>query len=259
MQLSNKEIVFYVVAGTFVLLSIGFFIVLFILLYNRKQKQFEQQREEAEKVFGKALLQAKYEIREATVKDLGRELHDNIGQVASLIKIHLHSIDLSKSTEAEHELETVKELLRSLIRDVKLISRDLIQSTPLQYGLWESIIRDIEKINALGIMSIRCSLDHDLPRWDVASEIIWYRMTQEVFQNIIKHSQARNVTLEAQVVNGILTLTISDDGIGFDVGTGRFKGSGLSNLQERAVAVGGSLEVDSRPGIGTKIVISKSV
>lgn len=259
MQISDKAIVFYVVVGTLVLLAMGFFIVLFLLLYNRKYKLFELQRTEAEKAFSNALLNAKYEIRESTLKDIGRELHDNIGQTASLIKIHLLGLAARHPNIASPEVEHIMDLTRTLIRDVKMISRDLIYQTPLEHGLWSSIIRDIHKINASGALEVSDYVKQDLPGWDSGIEIIFYRMVQELFQNAIKHSQASLMVVEGHVKDNDVVLSISDNGIGFDLTNIQQKGSGLANLEVRASAIGAMLKLSSTPGKGTSVTITKRI
>jgi two-component system NarL family sensor kinase len=258
MQISDKAIVFYVVVGTFILLAIGFFMVLFLLLYNRKHKQFELQRSEAEKAFNNALFQAKYEIRESTLKDIGRELHDNIGQTASLIKIHLHSLE-SQTDDKKEDLDLVKELTRSLILDIKTLSRDLIRQKPLELGIWASLIRDVERINASRVIQVLSDIKSDLPGLDADTEIILYRMTQEIFQNILKHSDATTVFVSVSISSGRLLMSFCDNGKGFEVSEAGSKGSGLANLAERAAAIGAILEITSVKKQGTQIRIYKDI
>jgi signal transduction histidine kinase len=129
----------------------------------------------------------------------------------------------------------------------------------MEYGLWSSIITDIKKINAAGTVEVKDGISLELPGWDSGTEIILYRMIQELFQNAIKHSQASLIIVEAFVKGSAVKLAFQDNGVGFDVSSVQHSGSGLVNLEVRASAIGAHFELNSKPGDGTRIVITKEI
>jgi signal transduction histidine kinase len=98
---------------------------------------------------------------------------------------------------------------------------------------------------------------HEIPRVlpeEVA--LCLYRVTQEAIQNVIKHSGAKNATVELTTIGNAIELIITDDGKGFDVNENRASGSlGLVSMAERVRLVNGQITVESKPGMGTRVYV----
>src|SRR5678816_1093299 len=110
-----NEVKLYVIGFAIGFLLLGLFIIFLSLLYSRKQLRNKQEKERIQSQFAQALLQSQLEIQEQTLQHISRELHDNLGQVASLIKINLNTIKLAETGKAEQKIENTKELTRQLI------------------------------------------------------------------------------------------------------------------------------------------------
>src|SRR5688572_890805 len=125
----------YIIAFVIAFLLLGLFIILLSILYSRKQVRNRKEKERAQEQFRQMLLQSRLEIREQTLQYLSRELHDNLGQIASLIKINLHTIKVSDPEKAIQKIENTKELTIQLITDIKLLSVSLGADRITQGGL----------------------------------------------------------------------------------------------------------------------------
>ncbi|MBS1950082.1 MAG: hypothetical protein JST37_03665 [Bacteroidetes bacterium] len=240
-----------IVWSTVILLSLVAGIVIFILLYQNKHREFLIQK----KSFQENLLQSKIEIREQTLSYVARELHDNLGQTASLIKIHLNTLALADTPQSNQKIEETKELVRQLIADLKFISMGLTNDMVTKIGLVKSIEKEAERINRLGQLTVTLESEGIpfLVNNDVS--VILYRMVQEILNNAVKHSQATAIRIILKLAKNILTLVIFDNGVGFDPETPDRNGMGLHNLQNRAQQIHAQCRIQSSPNAGTTVSI----
>ena len=119
-------------------------------------------------------------------------------------------------------------------------------------GLTSALEKQAAALRARHEINVRTSLGEE-PALPPESKEALYRIAQEALQNTIKHAGATNVGLGVGHANGSVTLDVSDDGAGFDP-TGAFPGHlGLKSMRERAERLGGTLEIQSAPGEGTRI------
>lgn len=241
-----------VIWGTLILVLLGVFIILFILAYNKRQKKYIQQKEQ----FQKILLQTKLEIQEQTLQYVSKELHDNLGISASLVKIHLTTLPLENAELLPVKVEETKDLVRQLITDIKALSVRLDGDRVGRVGLIKSIGTEIERINKTGQFTASLTQDGSTQEIDPGKATILYRMVQEILNNAVKHSQAKNINVNVQTSDKNLTLAISDDGCGFDWEAKRNSGgAGLFNLTNRANLIQAVLSFNSVAGNGTTVTI----
>lgn len=246
---SNTNLIISIAAATAVMIILSGGIIYFVIAYRRKQQVFEQERE----AFKQALHKTEIEIKEQTLSDISRELHDNIGQIASLIKINLNLVLPNITLNDREKVSESLELLKQLIKDIKSLSISLKGENLKRFGLLKMIEKDVEQYQKF-IGSIHFSAPTQLPEIDYAIEIFLYRMSQEIFNNIMKHAEASEVNVFIDVITNSFIFRITDNGKGFLVSE-EVSGSGLINLKERCEIIGASLDIESEPGNGTQITI----
>lgn len=247
LELFNNHIP--LIASTLLVLFLVSFIILFVILYNKTQLNFRLERQR----FHQELLETEIEIREQTLSNVSQELHDNVGQVAALLKMNLRQIQ--SVPESKEQLHLSNELIQQLIMDIKDISTSLQNHQLAEIGLNEAITKDCERVKKLGFISVQLDCSTSLTDVDVNTSIFLYRMYQEAINNVISHSQASKVIVSLQEANNVLHLTIEDNGIGFNSSSGRI-GNGLSNLTKRAKTIDAQLQLNSKKGKGTTVLIS---
>ncbi|MEP7108537.1 MAG: ATP-binding protein [Ferruginibacter sp.] len=253
MQTTNLDLQNTILIVSFIILLlicfIGFVLVLFY--YKRKKQQFELKKQ-----FSQTLLQSQIEIQEQTLQHISRELHDNLGQVASLIKINLNTLQLPDTGKAREKIENTLDLTRQLIADIKSLSVSLGSDRIIQTGLAKAIETEVERLNKTGQFNARCQIEGTMPDIDKDKAIILYRMAQEVLNNMIKHSGAGQIKISLNTNDNLFILAFSDDGLGFNVQEKiNSGGAGLRNLQNRAQLINAQLSIQSTPGNGTNITI----
>ncbi len=239
------DTVYYIVlVGTFVFFFLTFFIVYAAVFQNKKKV-----------VFGQELLRAKMEIKEQTLRQIAFELHDNLGQIASLIKINLTTLEWNNQPKAVEKIEDTKNLVRQLIADLKSLSISLNSDRISQLGLVKALELEVETINKTGQFQAMLTVERFARRLEPNLTTILYRIAQEILNNAVKHSQCKQISVSISENGNLITFVFHDDGVGFNVNEANEAGSGLGNLQSRAKLINGRLSVQSSPGNGTTIVV----
>ncbi len=238
------------IGGILIFSMLILFIIYFIIIYRRKQVEFEYEKEKAKQL----LLKTEIEIKEQTLSHISRELHDNLGQVASLIKINLGMIKPVNDTQIS-QLSESKELIKQLTQDIKSLSTTLKGENLKRFGLYKMVLKDIDRIKKISNLNIKVTGETNLPKLNPETEVFLYRMIQESFNNVLQHSQAKNVIFNISLSKKLLMFSIKDDGIGFDLSTLK-EGNGLINLKERCKIINANVSIESEFNKGTNITIS---
>lgn len=249
-----------IIAGSITLILLGVFIVIFILFYQKRHNNYIIEKQQLQLQFSQTLLQSQIEIQEQTRQHISRELHDNLGQIASVIKINLNTITIDKPEKATQKIEDTKELTRQLIADIKALSVSLNSDRIVKAGLIAAIATEVERINKTEQFETVFINNTNNPSIDNDKAIILFRMVQEVLNNMVKHSQAKEITVTLNSKENLFILALSDNGTGFSIEEKMNSGGqGLQNLQNRAALINAEYVMESVPGTGTKVIIEVPV
>jgi PAS domain S-box-containing protein len=201
------------------------------------------------------------EIQETERRNLSAELHDRLGQDLAAINLNLHIVKEQLSAGSRTKVgprldDSIALVERSVevVRDVAGTLRPLVLD---DYGLAVTLKSYGEQFAARTGIRVLVEAKHPVPRLQQDAEMALFRINQEALTNVLKHAQAGMVRLTLAVEAESVSLTIADDGCGFDAESRndhRTDGLGLLIMQERLRAVKGSLRVDSRPGAGTTVI-----
>lgn len=245
-----------IISSSLFLLIVFTFLFSFVLKYQRKALNFLKEKELLQASFNQTLLESQLEIREQTLQYISGELHDNVGQLATLLKVTLNTISLENTETAQAKLSDSKDIVKVLITEVKSLSVSLGSDRVLRDGLVSALEAEISRINRTALLSVTLSQEVELVLTE-SSSIILYRMLQEILNNMIKHSKARNIILKIGCESDVTSIVVADDGVGFDVAKEMRdrKGSGLANLQKRAAMLNGQLKIESTLGEGSRFTI----
>lgn len=256
MLLQIQEIELTIAIGSVVIIFFTVIIIVTITQYKQRAYKHLLETEQLKTEFSKTLLQSRLEIREQTLQNIGHEIHDNIGQIASLIKIHLNTLQLDDTLKSREKVEEIKDLTRQLITDLKTLSVSLNGDRIAQLGIVRGLQGEVDRLNKTGLFEARMKVEGSPPALDSNTAIILFRMGQELINNVVKHSQAKQVIISATTTEKLLTLGFCDNGVGFDPDLGMLSGgSGLLNLRNRARLINASLSFESKPGEGSRIAI----
>lgn len=198
-------------------------------------------------------------VQETERRNLARELHDEIGQVLSAVKMNLNSLKDQRS--ASQPLEDSLAIVNRAISQVRSLSLDLRPAMLDDLGLVPALRWYLDQQSQRGNFTVRLLAETPAPRPPSDVAIVCYRVVQEAITNIMRHANARHVEVELHERAASLEITVRDDGGGFDVAAARAKAQagaslGLLGMEERVHLVGGAFAIASAPGRGTEIRFS---
>jgi two-component system NarL family sensor kinase len=231
--------------GTFFAILMTLFVVGIVLVHRQRQLQNRQKLDQIKAEQEKTLLNIENEIQQETLTHIGRELHDNIGQLLSLAKISLHSAKPEKQAEG-------KEYITQIIKEVRALSKTLNLDWVESITLDEFIAQQLEKIQSIGLCGTSLESDHSFLDLKKDQKLVLIRVIQECLNNAIKHSQMDELTIQINNNGTFRMIEIIDNGNGFDT-TQQSKGSGMYNLTKRMETIGGKFNLTSVVGKGTHI------
>ncbi|MCA0366067.1 MAG: histidine kinase [Bacteroidetes bacterium] len=255
-----NDIVATLIAVTFLLFGLFVFIIVFAFLFQRRQQKHKLEKAALQAQFEQEILNAENEIQDSTMKHISRELHDNVSQLLTLAKIHLNN--LGADLPGNSRIEDSKGALNQALTDIRALSKTLNSDNILIEGLAKAIEFELSRAEKLGIFKVNFqSKPGGSPALNPQKEILVFRIFQELLQNAIKHSQAKNIKVNLEEHPEHLNLEVIDDGIGFDVDavnlqSGFASGAGIGNLIHRAKLMNGSLHFENPAVGGLKVTLS---
>ena len=260
MQTQEQEIYFVAIVGLILGLLLVGFIVTALYLYQRRQRRQEVEVERLKDMYEKEALRSQLEIQEDTFKTIAQELHDNIGQMLSVVKLTLSIAPVEEEHIAFEQIQNSQQLLNKAIFDLSNLTKGLHTDRIAQIGLAESIRFELYALKRTGILQVQFSIDGSEVELPEQKSIFLFRIFQESLNNILKHSKATSLIVHLSFSEGLFTMEITDDGVGFDVGakkasTHSYSGVGLKSIFNRARLIGADLTIDSSPENGTTIWI----
>lgn len=221
----------------------------------RLRLELQQERERQQ-----ALAHRLLETQESERRHLARELHDEVGQILTITKIYLQTIQRKPGAAAfDTALRESIGMVESALQQVRNLSLALRPSLLDDLGLAAAIRwyvnRQAELVGLTAHVQADCE-DDDRP--PAAVETACFRIVQEAVNNVVRHAQASSVWISLQQTPNLLQVMVRDDGLGFDVGAANRlavggHSMGLLSMQERALLAGGRLFLESAPQAGTLV------
>ena len=253
-----NEIKYYFISFLIAFLLLGLFIILLATLYSKKQKKNKIEKQMMQAQFQQSLLQTQIEIQEQTFKNISQEIHDNIGQVLTLAKLHLNTFPQNIGTALQARVSDTEQLVSKAINDLRDLSKSLHSDKISEIGLANAIENELRMLR--NTKQFHTSLDTVGQPFQLLPnhQMILFRIVQESLNNAIKHAKAKSITVQLHYQNSQLCLSIADDGIGFNTNALQTSqtGIGLKNMQDRAALIGGVFTLFSMPGNGTTVTIN---
>lgn len=254
----HNDAVLTVLVSTLLILLLVAGVIITMILANRRHVQQEVKMAQMQVEYEKELRTVENEVQEQVLTNVARELHDNIGQLLTLIRLQLEQEKLD-SEEITQKLAPVDNTLSETIDQVRMLSHSLNTDYLETQGLNYAISKEVDRLSKLRKLKVNWDTDGVEPDFDKGRRIMIFRMMQEVINNTLKHSGAKNITISMQAADRFV-LEIKDDGKGFDPAAvmASGKGSGLNNLQKRAKLAGVTLNITTAIGKGSIFTFSES-
>lgn len=244
--LFNLFFVFFIVA-----------VMIYIRKYQQRKKEYLNEIEINNEIHQKELLATQLEIQQATMQQIGRELHDNIGQKLTLVSLYTQQMLYeNKVPEASERIEQVSQIINQSLQDLRSLSKTLTDDNINKKEIITLIQEEVDNTNSFK----KCNIvfEHNFEKLDLSfiHKNVLLRITQEFIQNSIKHSQCKNVYIQLNTSEDLLwDLEINDDGVGFDTSKTLNHGIGLTNMKNRAKIINADFTIESEKNKGTQVKI----
>ena len=196
MQTSNKEIVLLIIITTAIIFFLAAVIVSLLFLYKKRHIAYQQNLNTLKLDFEKNLLKTQIEIQEQTFQNISREIHDNINLSLTLAKLNLATLDWNDVQNTRESINSSLTILGSTIIDLNNLSKSINTEMIKEMGLIKTINNEIERIKNMAHLQIRYKVKGEPIFMDSEKELVVFRIIQEAFNNIIKHSKASKMLLE---------------------------------------------------------------
>jgi two-component system sensor histidine kinase UhpB len=212
--------------------------------FNAMLDRVEHERAES----GRRALRA----QEAERARLARELHDELGQLLTGVVLQLDGLGAAIEPARRAQVVDIQDTVREGVHTVREIAQGLRPPALDEFGLRASLAALAVGFGERSGMRVRQRIEADLPALDPEAELAVYRVAQEAMTNVARHSGADSVDLVLERRDGAVVLSVRDDGCGVDPGH-LSSATGVAGMRERAMLVGGSLEVAGARGDGTTV------
>jgi PAS domain S-box-containing protein len=186
---------------------------------------------------------------------IGLELHDNVNQLLTSARLYLSMAKIEKSDQWLSLITEADTHVNSAIHEIRNLSHALISPFIDEYGFLESIDYLVDTIRKSTGLTISKEVMIDESSIDKKLALAIYRILQEQFNNITRHAKASGVNIRLIQEDGKLTLSIKDNGIGFQRAL-RYRGIGLMNIKTRASLFNGIVNIFSSPGNGCELLVT---
>lgn len=259
--MEKSELLLIVILFNIFFLGFIVAIMVYIRKYKQRKKEYLAEIQIKNEIHQKELLATQLEIQESTMKQIGRELHDNIGQKLTLVSLYTQQLlHENKVPDVTDRIEQVSQIINHSIEDLRSLSKTLTNNKINHYGIIHLIEDEVALANTLKKCTV--SFSHDFADEDLSFEhkSVLLRIIQEFIQNSMKHSECKSIKIALKSgENVVWDLRIKDDGVGFNTDEIKSNGIGLVNMKNRAQIIGADFALTSEKNVGTslKIVLKK--
>lgn len=240
-------------------LCYGFFLenLCFVGAFVYRYFKVNKEKKEAEELYLTQLYATKFEIQQQTMDNIGKEIHDNIGQKLTLASIYMQQLEHeNKQTDTKEGIQNISGILNETLWEMRELTKSLTQNSISEQLIYDLIQKECERVEKLKIIKVKFLCYDKKLILDTEIKTILVRIVQEFIQNSIKHSECETISIVMHSLKQKATLVLTDDGIGFDLEKRYSNGMGLKNMEKRVKMILGTFAIESKINVGTKITIT---
>jgi len=194
-------------------------------------------------------------IQEQTLNHVSQEIHDNVGQLLSLVSVQLNLVAETEGSKNLVLLDARDNISRAMM-ELRDMAKGMSSERIKVLGLLGSVEQEADRIRRAGLCEVTIQSQGAPIQLEHQKETILFRVIQECLQNIIKHAQAKRIQLLFLYTESTVAISVHDDGKGFLITReNNLSGLGFMNIHHRIELMSGKVVVQSEPGSGTKILI----
>lgn len=249
---AERNLLIYMV---FVLLTLCTLIIIFFVVFQKRKNKLIADKIKQQQAFEEEISNTQIEIQEQTLKNIGQELHDNIGQLLSVANMQLSIMSSQVQEPIQEQFTETKYVVKDSLREVRALSKSLNSDVIANKGFHESVVNEVDRLNRLQLIKAELKVEGDKSKLgNNKDSIILFRILQEFISNTVKYASAENLKIQLHYSNDFLKIKISDNGKGFDLKETE-KGSGLLNMSNRSKLINAEYNLKSVEDEGTELLL----
>ena len=251
-RLDQANMRLFSVGGLFLISLVGF------LYYKNRVKAGQLQLHEAQREQQIISMRSMLEGQEKERTRIARDLHDGLGNLLSSLKVNFGSLQINLDDQNSKKIYgTASQMIDEACTEVRKIAHEMMPQSLKRLGLRRALEDMVQKMDAIHGFTAEFQVHGTEKTFDDTTNVMLFRIVQEAMNNIVKYAQATDVSVQITYSREWFDLTIEDDGVGFDLSAARNKkGMGLKSMAFRTEFIGGTLDLNSRPGVGTLVTIN---
>ncbi|WP_373399333.1 sensor histidine kinase [Algoriphagus halophilus] len=253
-QKKQEQVTFLIIslAGLFLISMIGF------LYYQNRVKSAQIELKDAHREQQIVSMRSMLEGQEKERSRIARDLHDGLGNLLSTLKVNIGSLQINfDDSNAKKIYGSASQMIDEACTEVRKIAHEMMPQALKKLGLRKAIEDLVKKMDATHPFDAEFHVHGVEQTFDDNTNVMLYRIVQEALNNIVKYAKASEVSVQITYSDEWFDLTIEDDGVGFDPGSiDSEKGMGLKSIAFRTEFIGGTYDINSRPGVGTLVTIN---
>ena len=254
--MGEREIIIFIVIANIILLVFIGGIIAFIFQFRKRKVLHNQEKEQMNQGYEQQLLETQLETQFQTMKDIGREIHDNIGQKLTLASIYTQQMaHTSQQAALKENLENIGKIINDSIHDLRQLSKTLVNPISPTIDLLELLNMEAEQLRQVSSLKLKIHCTENCLDFESQTRNSLHRIAQEFIQNTLKHAKAKNIDIRIDKTENQTKITLTDDGKGFDTQQENL-GIGLVNMRRRALELGGTCEITSSKNKGTTLTLT---
>ena len=231
------------------------FIITTLFISQKRYYKNKKHLSDLQQNFSQELLKTQIEIQEETFAYISKEIHDNVGQVLSFLKLNLSNNKAAPKNIILEKIDESNVLIDQVILDLRNISRSLSYDNIANLGLVKTVEIEIKRVKSVKLFEVGFLVRGNVYALPNNCEIVIFRIFQECINNVIKHAQAKNIDVHLEYKFSRFEMHICDDGLGYDV-IDIGEGMGLTNMKKRAKLLGAELIIETAFNRGCRVVFT---
>lgn len=190
------------------------------------------------------------------MQQIGREIHDNVGQSLTLSSIYIHQLEIDRDPAKVFEkLNEINVIIDDSLAQLRMLSSSLINDEIIHKSIVELLENEMKKIEKISDVSVSLTNNFTIENVSNSIKIVLLRVAQEFIQNSLKHSNCSLIEISVTSNVNLIALVLKDDGVGFTVSNEKNFGCGLKNMKKRTEILKGVFMLESNPNNGTSLKI----
>lgn len=238
-----------------VLVIVTSLIIIFFIVFQKRKNKLLLDKIKQQQEFDAEISRTQTEIQEQTLKHIGWELHDNVGQLLAYASMQMNMLHSQVADNMKDSVKNTADVIRESLQEVRSLSKSLNNDVILNIGFEQSVTNELNRLKRMKFASAELIIKGNKRELsNKKHEIVIFRILQEFFSNSVKYSEAKNLQIILDYQPNKIIIEATDDGKGFDMATAE-KGSGLINMKSRAELIQANFNLYSKPNEGVKLVV----